>query len=93
MEEERPKINPMTAIALRYDPENGDAPMVVAKGEGYVAAEIIKIAKENNVVLREDPALVSALSGLNIGSTIPPELYRVVAEVIAFVYRLQGKIK
>lgn len=84
----------MTAAALRYSPEEGDtAPRVVASGQGYVADEILRIAREHNVPLRQDPELAGALASLDVGSTIPPELFRAVAEVIAFVYRLNGKAR
>ena len=84
---------PKNAVALRYDTKMGDAPKVVASGKGFVAEDIVRIAKENNVHVRQDPALAGALSSLEVGSTIPPELFRVVAEVIAFVYRQNGKMR
>ena len=83
---------PKKAAALRYSPVDGDtAPRIVATGQGYIADEILKIAREHKIPLREDPALVNALAGLDVGSTVPPELFRAVAEVIAFVYKLNGK--
>lgn len=82
------------AAALRYSPKEGDkAPIVVASGRGYVAEEILVVARRHNIPLRHDPALAGALAALDVGSTIPPELYKAVAEVIAFVYRLNGKVK
>ena len=83
--------DPTTAIALRYSPETGSAPKIVAKGEGFVAEEILRIARENDVPLRQDPALAGALATLDIGAQIPPELFRAVAEVLAFVYKMNGK--
>jgi len=80
-----------TAIALRYDRERDDAPRVTAKGQGFVAEEIMKLARAHNIPLREDPALVGALATLDLGDHIPAELYRAVAEVLAFIYRLQKK--
>lgn len=80
-----------TAVALRYDKTRDDAPKVTAKGEGYVAEEIIKLARAHHIPLREDPALVGALAALDLGDHIPVELYRAVAEVLAFIYRLQKK--
>jgi flagellar biosynthesis protein len=82
---------PSTAIALRYDTAREAAPRVVAKGDGFVAEEILRIARANHVPLREDPALVEALSVFDLNDQIPPELYRAVAEVLAFVYRLENK--
>ena len=83
--------DPTTAIALRYSPETGAAPKIVAKGEGFLADEILRVARENDVPLRQDPALAGALATLDIGSQIPPELFRAVAEVLAFVYKMNGK--
>ena len=83
--------DPTTAIALRYSPETGSAPKIVAKGEGFVAEEILQIARENDIPLRQDPALAGALATLDIGAQIPPELFRAVAEVLGFVYKMNGK--
>jgi flagellar biosynthesis protein len=82
-------IETKTAIALRYDAKKDDAPRVTAKGQGYVAEEIMKLARDHKIPLREDPALVGALATLDLGEHIPMELYRAVAEVLAFIYRLQ----
>lgn len=82
---------PTTAVALRYAPETGAAPKVVAKGEGFLADEILRVARENDVPLRRDPALAGALATLDIGRQIPPELFRAVAEVLAFVYKMNAK--
>jgi flagellar biosynthesis protein len=67
------------------------APEVSASGQGLVAERIIELAKENNVPVREDPTLAGLLSQLEVGDVIPPQLYGAVAEVLAFVYRLEGK--
>ena len=83
--------NPTTAIALSYASETGTAPKIVAKGEGFIAEEILRIARESDVPLRQDPALAGALATLDIGQQIPPELFRAVAEVLAFVYKMNGK--
>lgn len=80
------------AVALGYDSANDAAPRVLAKGSGYVAERIEKLAQENGVDLYEDAALVEALSAVDIGSEIPEELYRVVAEVLAFIYALDGRL-
>ena len=81
---------PLKAIALKYDGEN--APTVTATGEGAVAEEIIRIARENGVPLREDALLADLLSELELGEEIPPMLYRVIAEVIAYAYLVSGKV-
>lgn len=79
------------AAALKYDPVSNDPPEVLAAGQGLVAEEIIAIAKEHDVPLHEDAGLVEALSRLEIGSFIPRELYVVVAEVLAWVYRVDAQ--
>lgn len=80
------------AVALGYDPSKDGAPQVLAKGKGVVAGRIVEIAKEKGVDLYEDPALVEALSAVDIGKEIPEELYKVVAEVLAFIYSLDGRL-
>jgi flagellar biosynthesis protein len=83
-------INPSDiAIALNYDGKR--APKITAKGQGLVAEQIIKTAKEHNVPLHTDVALVKVLSKMSLGDEIPRELYVAVAEIIAFVYLLSGK--
>lgn len=81
---------PLRAVALQYDGEN--APTVTATGEGAVAEEIIRIAREHGVPLREDIMLAALLSELELGEEIPPLLYRVIAEVIAYAYLVSGKV-
>ncbi len=76
------------AVAVQYDREAMDAPTVVAKGEGFVARRILELAREAEVPVVEDAALVSALLSLELGEEIPAELYQVVARVLAWVYRL-----
>jgi flagellar biosynthesis protein len=78
------------AAALKYDPVGHDAPQVVAAGHGWIAEEIVRVAKEHNVPLHEDAQLVEALSRLNLTDTIPRELYAVVAEVLAYVFRVDA---
>lgn len=83
------QTTPLRAIALHYDGEN--APTVTASGEGDIAAEIIRIAREHNIPLREDAALAEMLKGMQLGEAIPETLYRVIAEVIAYAYIVAGK--
>ncbi len=82
--------DPLRAIALKYDGEN--APVVAATGEGKIAEEIIRIAREHGIPLREDAMLAELLSELELGEEIPQILYRVIAEVIAFAYLVSGKV-
>jgi flagellar biosynthetic protein FlhB len=81
------------AVAIRYAPKIIDAPMVIAKGEGYLAQRIKDVAKENSIHIVENKPLARMLyHNVDIGQAIPPELYQAVAEVLAFVYHLQGKV-
>lgn len=76
------------ALALRYKRGQDSAPKVTAKGRGVLAEKIIAIAQQNNIPIKQDKALLDALYRLEINEEIPEELYRVVAEVLAFVYRM-----
>ena len=80
------------AVALKYDQEKDAAPRVTAKGRGFVAEKIIETARAHNVPLHEDKNLVQVLEALDLETEIPPELYRAVAEVLAFIYRLNQKM-
>ncbi len=83
---------PPSAIALRYDPASGDAsPRVVAVGKGAAAEAILRLAAQHDIPLRQDAALTEALSHVELGASIPPELFRAVAEVLTWVYKLGGK--
>lgn len=84
------KQETLRAIALQYDGEN--APIVTASGEGSIAEEILRIAREHHIPLKEDALLAELLSDLNLGEEIPPILYRVIAEVIAYAYLVSGKV-
>jgi flagellar biosynthesis protein len=76
------------AAALRYDKELDLAPRVVAQGQGLVAENIVFTAKEANVPIVEDAALVSALLMLELGEEIPAELYEAVAKILSFLYTI-----
>ncbi len=80
------------AVALRYDPDREDAPRVLASGQGPLAERILTLAREHRIPLREDPELAQALASVEIGAVIPPELYLVVAEVLAYVYRVRRRL-
>lgn len=78
------------AVALKYDPLSMAAPVVIAKGEGYVAAKIKEIAKEHDIVTVENKPLAQTLfKTVDIGEEVPAKLFQAVAEVLAFVYRLR----
>ncbi len=88
---EEPKGKPTFAIALQYDGDG--APEVIARGYHEVAEEILELAKEANVPLHQDNELAALLEDLDLGDQVPQALYRVVAEVLVFAYRLSGKHK
>ncbi|GAA0331700.1 FlhB-like flagellar biosynthesis protein [Bacillus carboniphilus] len=83
----------LEAVALRYDQEKNNSPQVIAKGKGKIAENILKVAEENDVPLHEDPTLLSLLGQLDINQSIPEELYEAVAEVFAFIYRVDQQQK
>ncbi|MEN6466360.1 MAG: EscU/YscU/HrcU family type III secretion system export apparatus switch protein [Syntrophaceae bacterium] len=82
---------PKLAAAIQYDPQKHAAPIVAARGSGAIAEKIISVAKKHNIPVREDAALVQVLSRLDLDTQIPVELYRAVAEVLAFVYSLNER--
>jgi flagellar biosynthesis protein len=79
------------AAALEYEAESDTAPRVVARGQGAIAEKIIALAREHNVPIRSDPGLAQVLSRLEIDEQIPLELYRAVAEILAFVYQANSR--
>ncbi|MBX9599726.1 MAG: EscU/YscU/HrcU family type III secretion system export apparatus switch protein [Bryobacteraceae bacterium] len=83
-------VNPTHyAVALRYEVEAGTAPRVVAKGKNWLAARIRRKALEHQVPIVENPPLAQAMYfGVKVGQEIPPHLYRAVAEILAYIYRL-----
>ncbi|HUU40109.1 MAG TPA: EscU/YscU/HrcU family type III secretion system export apparatus switch protein [Desulfatiglandales bacterium] len=81
------------AVALKYSPAKDKAPRVIAKGKGKIAEKIIKIARDNNIYIHNDPDLIEILSHLDLNEEIPPDLYLVVAELLAFVYSLNSTKK
>jgi len=76
------------AVALKYDAAIENAPKVIAKGRGLVAEKIIALAREQGIPMREDPDLIQMLTQIDLDQEIPPSLYKIVAELLAFVYRL-----
>ncbi len=88
---DNPSVKVRTAVALEFNPEKDDAPRVVAAGNGLVAERILEVARENDIPIREDEVLAQALSMVDLEQVIPQELYAVVAEVLAYVYRIKNK--
>jgi len=86
----RPDRRPRRAVALTYEAGRDHAPRVAASGAGPVADRILAAAREHGVPVREDPSLAEALSGLDLWEHVPPELYAVIAEVLAWAYRAES---
>jgi flagellar biosynthesis protein len=78
--------------AIHYDQSKNMAPRVVAKGKGHIAEQIIRVAQEYDVPLVEDRNLANVLEAMELESEIPTELYRAVAEVLVFIYRLNNTL-
>lgn len=86
------KAKNKSAVALKYQQgESSAVPTVIAKGFGELAQEIVDLAKQNGVLVHEDPYLSDFLATLDLGQEIPDQLYHIIAELIAFSYVLQGK--
>lgn len=81
------------AVALKYEPGEQTTPVVVAKGNGLIADQILEQAKLNGVPVQEDASLVEVLSKLDIDQEIPSELFALVAEVLSFVYQSDRKAR
>lgn len=81
------------AVALKYERGQNEAPFVAAKGKGYIAQQIIELAKANNVEIRRDTDLVTLLEKLDINTPIPLEAYAAVAEILAYVYKANDKAR
>jgi flagellar biosynthesis protein len=85
-----PTRKDQTAAALRYD-GSSDAPTLVASGKGLLAEKIVAAAREARIPIREDTLLAEALSALEVGTSVPEELYQAVAEALVWAYRLSGR--
>jgi len=79
------------AVALRYDTDKENAPRVVAKGQGNTAQNIIKIAELHNLPIKKDEDLVELLSKVELDRQVPEALYKAVAEVFSFIYKISKK--
>ncbi len=86
----RDEVARRLAVALEYD--GAGAPTVSASGAGELAEAIVALARDSDVPVDEDATLARLLSDLEVGEEIPEQLYRVVAEVLAFAYLLKGKV-
>jgi len=79
------------AAALRYEPKQDRAPKLIAKGQGALAETLIELARQHDIPIRQDKNLLQILSRLDLSEEIPPEVYQVVAEILAFIYRLSNR--
>jgi len=93
MNETKEKKETTLAAAIEYDSQKDAAPKVTAKGRGLIAEKIIDLATKHGVPIKKDPALVQILSRLDIDEQIPPELYKAVAEILAFIYSLNERYR
>lgn len=80
------------AVALRYDPAAGRLPEVTARGRGAVAAQILALAAEHGVPVRRDAGLAQILAALDVGRPIPAAAFAAVAEILAYLYRLDRSL-
>lgn len=80
------------AAALQYRPGTDSSPALVAKGRGLIAEKILSLAREHGIPIHEDRNMVEILSTLSLYDEIPPELYKAVAEILAFIYKMNGRL-
>ncbi len=80
-----------TAVALTENEILGHAPLVTAAGRGNIAEQILQLAEENGIKVREDSALAEMLATIELDSPIPSEAFLAVAEILSYVYRANGK--
>lgn len=92
MSEDKPYPKPIKkAVGLRYRHGEDEQPTVVSRGQGIVAEDILRIARENQIPIKEDSGLVDVLMRLDYMQDIPEELFLMVAEVLVFAYEVMGK--
>lgn len=79
------------ATALGFHPEKDEAPKILATGKGYMAQKIIEVAEEHDLPIYKDERLSSQLQNLEVGESIPPELYNIVAEILVFIAGIDNR--
>lgn len=89
--ERKPTDRDKLAVALTYDRGKDEAPRLAAKGKGLIAEQIITLAREHGIEVREDADLANLLAKLDIDMPIPLEAYAAVAEILAYVYKANAK--
>jgi len=85
------QVNKKKAVALGYNRSQDSAPKVLASGAGEIANKIISLAKEHDIPIKEDPDLIEILSKVEVDQEIPPNLYKAVAEIFSFLYKITNK--
>ena len=85
------QVNKKKAVALGYNRSKDNAPGVLASGAGEIANRIIDLAKEHDIPIKEDPDLIEILSKVEVDQEIPPNLYKAVAEIFSFLYKITKK--
>ncbi|WP_169779101.1 FlhB-like flagellar biosynthesis protein [Campylobacter curvus] len=85
------QVSKKKAVALGYNREKNSAPKVLAIGSGEIANKIISLAREHEIPIKEDPDLIEILSKVEIDQEIPPNLYKAVAEIFSFLYKVTNK--
>ena len=81
------------SVAIKYDPDTMDSPKILAKGADHVAMRIREIARENEIPLVENPPVARLLHKLDLGASVPEEMFKAVAEILAHVYSLKNSAK
>ncbi len=79
------------AAALAYDSKQDNAPKVVAKGNRYLAQEIINIATKHEIPIKKDEDLVMMLEQIEVNREIPPDMYKAIAEIFSFIYGITNE--
>ena len=85
------QLSKQKAVALGYNRSQDNAPKVLASGAGEIANKIISLAKEHDIPIKEDPDLIEILSKVEVDQEIPPNLYKAVAEIFSFLYKITNK--
>lgn len=86
-----PRPKSPTAVAVHFNPDEDEAPRIIAAGRGKIAEEILKLAFENDVRVREDGALAEMLAKIELESPVPSEAFMAVAEILSYVYRANNE--
>ncbi len=87
------KMPQTRAAALKYDPDQDNAPIISALGMGHVAEKIIEAANENQIPVVKNETLADVLVGLSVGDAIPPKLYEAVAQILVFISQKDGSFQ